>query len=406
VNAVNDAPVVNDIDVVVDEDGNIEILLSGSDVDGDSLTFSVIDAPVNGTYADSIYTPNLNFTGTDSLSYLANDGFLHSDTGTVFIAVTNTNDAPYVLQPMDDVIVDEDAEPLTLPVDGVFDDLDIIHGDSLIITAQSLNDDLINIYSDSNGVPIMTFMENSNGEVDVIVTATDLSGLSVDDTVYVIINAVNDAPSTFSLISPENVSTIILTNETLGDTLWFDWSESIDIDGDSLIYTFELSSDMNMIFNQATTNPSFWVEYSVLVELLDTLTTLSGTWSVSVTDGLDSLTADNGPFTLTIDGSELAVDPVVLIPEVFALHQNYPNPFNPTTQIRYDLPEDALVSINIYDLMGRSIKSLVNSNQSAGYRSIQWDATNNQGQPVSAGLYLYTIQAGKFRQTKKMILLK
>jgi hypothetical protein len=95
-----------------------------------------------------------------------------------------------------------------------------------------------------------------------------------------------------------------------------------------------------------------------------------------------------------------------LIPEVFALHQNYPNPFNPTTQIKYDLPENTLVKITIYDLMGRSIKSLVNSNQSAGYRSIQWNATNNLGEPVSAGMYIYMIQAGKFRQTKKMVLLK
>ena len=94
------------------------------------------------------------------------------------------------------------------------------------------------------------------------------------------------------------------------------------------------------------------------------------------------------------------------IPEVFALHQNYPNPFNPTTQIRYDLPEDALVSITIYDIMGRSIKSLVNSNQTAGYRSIRWDGKNNLGEGVSAGMYIYMIQAGKFSQTKKMVLLK
>ncbi|MBT5956606.1 MAG: T9SS type A sorting domain-containing protein, partial [Candidatus Marinimicrobia bacterium] len=104
--------------------------------------------------------------------------------------------------------------------------------------------------------------------------------------------------------------------------------------------------------------------------------------------------------------SELAVDPGFLIPEVFALHQNYPNPFNPTTQIKYDLPEDAMVSITIYDIMGRSIMSLVNSHQSAGYRSIQWNATNNLGEPVSAGMYIYMIQAGEFRQTKKMVLLK
>ena len=94
------------------------------------------------------------------------------------------------------------------------------------------------------------------------------------------------------------------------------------------------------------------------------------------------------------------------LPAVYAIHQNYPNPFNPTTQIKYDLPEGAMVSITIYDIMGRSIKSLVNSNQSAGYRSIQWNSTNNQGETVSAGVYLYSIEAGNFRQTKKMILLK
>ncbi len=102
----------------------------------------------------------------------------------------------------------------------------------------------------------------------------------------------------------------------------------------------------------------------------------------------------------------LTNDANLLIPTEFALHQNYPNPFNPTTQIKYDLPEDASVTINIYDLMGRSIKSLVNSNQSAGYRSIQWKGTNNLGEQVSAGIYLYMIQAGDFRQTKKMVLLK
>ena len=94
------------------------------------------------------------------------------------------------------------------------------------------------------------------------------------------------------------------------------------------------------------------------------------------------------------------------MPEVFSLHQNYPNPFNPLTTLRYDLPEDEYVSINIYDVMGRSIKSLMNAHQYAGYRSISWDATNDLGQPVSAGMYIYTIQAGEFRQTRKMVLLK
>ena len=85
---------------------------------------------------------------------------------------------------------------------------------------------------------------------------------------------------------------------------------------------------------------------------------------------------------------------------------NYPNPFNPITTLRYDLPEDAFVRITLYDMLGKVVSNLLNTNQSSGNKSVQWNATNNQGQPVSAGLYLYTIEAGDFRQTKKMILLK
>ena len=95
-----------------------------------------------------------------------------------------------------------------------------------------------------------------------------------------------------------------------------------------------------------------------------------------------------------------------LLPDEFTLHQNYPNPFNPVTTLQYDLPEDAMVNITIYDMMGRIVSNLVSSQQNAGYKSIQWNATNNQGQPVSAGLYLYSIDSGQFRQTKKMVLLK
>ena len=95
-----------------------------------------------------------------------------------------------------------------------------------------------------------------------------------------------------------------------------------------------------------------------------------------------------------------------LLPDKFKLDNNYPNPFNPITSLRYALPEDGIVNITIYDMMGRRVKTLVNSSQTAGYKSIRWNATNNRNEPVSAGLYLYSIQAGEFRQTKKMVLLK
>ena len=102
----------------------------------------------------------------------------------------------------------------------------------------------------------------------------------------------------------------------------------------------------------------------------------------------------------------LSVNEENMIPDVFALHQNYPNPFNPVTTLRYDLPENDHVNITIYDMLGRQVKTLVNQTHDAGYRSVIWDATNDYGKPVSAGIYLYQIQAGEYISTKKMVLLK
>ena len=90
----------------------------------------------------------------------------------------------------------------------------------------------------------------------------------------------------------------------------------------------------------------------------------------------------------------------------YKVHNNYPNPFNPATTLRYDLPENLFVSITVYDMLGNVVSNLVNKDENSGYKSVQWNATNDKGQPVSAGVYLYTIQGGDFGQTRKMVLLK
>ena len=96
-----------------------------------------------------------------------------------------------------------------------------------------------------------------------------------------------------------------------------------------------------------------------------------------------------------------------IIPVEFELHQNHPNPFNPITTIKYDLPEQSFVSIRIYDLMGRIVKNLIDGKvEDAGFQTIQWDAVNDYGNPVSAGVYLYTIETKSFTETKKLLILK
>ena len=94
------------------------------------------------------------------------------------------------------------------------------------------------------------------------------------------------------------------------------------------------------------------------------------------------------------------------IPNEYVLYPAYPNPFNPITTLQYELPEDSFVNITIYDMLGNVVSNLVNKSEKSGYISVQWNATNDRDQPVSAGVYLYSIEAGVFRQTKKMILLK
>ena len=94
------------------------------------------------------------------------------------------------------------------------------------------------------------------------------------------------------------------------------------------------------------------------------------------------------------------------IPDEFVLYANYPNPFNPTTKIDYGLPEEAYVSLVIFDILGREVVTLVNGLQEPGYRSLTWNGTDAFGRNVGAGMYFYLLQAGEFRSTKKMVLLK
>jgi len=94
------------------------------------------------------------------------------------------------------------------------------------------------------------------------------------------------------------------------------------------------------------------------------------------------------------------------IPANFELLQNYPNPFNPTTAIQFAIPKPSNVRINIYDIMGRLVKELINEQKNTGIYSIIWNGKDKSGSSLASGTYFYNIQAGSFIQTKKMILLK
>jgi hypothetical protein len=93
-------------------------------------------------------------------------------------------------------------------------------------------------------------------------------------------------------------------------------------------------------------------------------------------------------------------------PLEYRLEANYPNPFNPSTTIKYTVAQAGMVKLAIYDILGREVRSLVNTNMPAGDQSVQWDGRDLNGKTVSSGVYFYKLQAGSFVSTKKMMLLK
>jgi hypothetical protein len=97
---------------------------------------------------------------------------------------------------------------------------------------------------------------------------------------------------------------------------------------------------------------------------------------------------------------------VKAVPAAYSLAQNYPNPFNPTTTIEYSIPESGHVELAIFNLAGQKVRTLVNEQQTASYQKVVWDARNDMGETVGAGLYFYKLVSGNFSKIQKMTLIK
>ncbi|HIM53553.1 MAG TPA: T9SS type A sorting domain-containing protein, partial [Candidatus Marinimicrobia bacterium] len=103
-------------------------------------------------------------------------------------------------------------------------------------------------------------------------------------------------------------------------------------------------------------------------------------------------------------GTDLTTTP---LPETFELSQNFPNPFNPSTEIKFTVGKDELVSLNIYDIQGRLVSSLIdNYFYSAGSYKMNWDGKNKYGTQVPSGMYLYKLESSNQIVTRKMVLMK
>lgn len=144
--------------------------------------------------------------------------------------------------------------------------------------------------------------------------------------------------------------------------------------------------------------------YAAMPEYVDEEVSLSEeyTYSVTATDfGLNE-SGQSDPVTV----AATAIGEEAEVPTEFALKANYPNPFNPETTLEFALPKTSQVILTIYNLTGQRVRELVHSEYPPGYQRVIWDGRDQFGNPVSSGVYIYTLKAGTFSKTRKMILMR
>jgi len=246
------------------------------------------------------------------------------------------------------------------------------------------------------------------GTSEITVMVTDENDLSDTTDFTLTVTPVNDMPEDFTLLYP-TISDTFSTHVDNDTAIAFSWEESYDVDSD-VIYTLTIELEF---FGYTLTDVHENISDTTIgisSHSLDPMLNFIGedeavfTYYVHAADEEDTVASDIGEFVLS--RAAMGVDEGLSVPDVYALKQNYPNPFNPVTLIKYDLPKQANVNIIIYDMLGREVRTLINQTEEAGYKSVIWNATNDYGKPVSAGVYLYQIRSGEFVQTKKMVLLK
>ena len=269
-------------------------------------------------------------------------------------------------------------------VDGITDDDGlIISGTIYGFTPNYVNSETIE--------PGQGYWLRSNGDGEIIISNSNRSSRKKE------------------LQPPENMNTITLNNTSLyfgGDVP----------EEDKLSYSLPPKPPVSAIDIRFADDTKLCTEVECVIEIMNVNKPLTIKFDIKENEVWELTDKDGNVFPLKnaldleIDGDSeqlyLKRIPSSLYPFAFSLLPAYPNPFNPVTTLRYDLPSDALVTLSIYDMLGKEITQLVNTTQQAGFKSVQWDATDSNGRAVSAGVYLYQIQAGEFVQTKKMVLLK
>lgn len=217
---------------------------------------------------------------------------------------------------------------------------------------------------------------------------------------------------------------VIVTSNTSGDLQWIIRGLNLPSNQtiDSVIINYQLTNAASYISQVRIAYSQLIQQYVMIDDGTDLLSTTPDRYALFVgqpVNGLITL-AFRLNFASTADQIYIGAIGVVLsqpntsmnekfqsgLSEKFKLEQNYPNPFNPETKIDYYLKSNDKVTINIYDVNGHLVKTLLNEDQAEGHKSVIWNGKDNNGKIVSSGVYFYQVQVGNHSEAKKMIMLK
>ena len=340
--------------------------------------------------------PSANWHGATTITAYVTDG-TYVDSTTFKLTVTPVNDIAAVA----DVTIDEDKSAevaLTTTFTG-----------TTTFTAVSVSDSVTASISAST----LTLTPNANWNGATNITAYVSDGTYKDSTSFdLTVTPVQDAPSAFEWVTSGVLDTININESNLAETYDLQWLESTDVDGDTIDYLIYaqvgLYSPSEEIYD--TTSTLVPLTYQELLENVfepfPMLPRVSVKFTVIATDGIDTVKIMGDDRSILVNRYDYLALDVEGVPNEFTLHENYPNPFNPTTTLRFDIPEVSDITVTIFNMLGQKVRTFNLNNTAAGYHSVKWNATNDYGDPVGAGVYLYQLQANQFVKTKKMILLK
>ena len=394
----NTSPVIAAVsDVTINEDESSTVTLSATDTDGDALTYSTVSDTNAVTFSISsstlTLTPNANWNGIANFRLFASDGSSWNSTS-FKLTVTPVNDIATV----QDVTIEED-KTAEVTLSSTF---------SGTTTFTAVSDNNAVSVSVSSSTLTLTPTANWNGVANIKAYASD--GSSKDSTSFKItVTALNDSPEAFEWVSSPS-DTIYITQSNLTDTYTLEWDASIDIDGDVINYLIYAKIGLYPIEEvEEITDTAFELVYEEILEQVFEGSPVNGATvrlNVRATDGIDTVDVTGDNIVLYVNRYDYLSVESEGIPTEFALHENYPNPFNPTTTLRFDLPEVSNITLTIFNMLGQKIRTYDMQSAAAGYHTLKWNATNDYGDPVGAGVYLYQLQSKDFVKTRKMVLLK